>query len=120
MSQPSDNPSDLLLTEEGSPKGGELSSEARTKYDQAKTKELEDKNKHRYRYADIFAKIAMYSLVLSAGFLFLSGCNRDEFELSDTVLIAILGTALSTIFAPVYLLARYLFSNHKNDVSSDS
>lgn len=75
--------------------------------------EEERKNENRYEYANLFVTIAIYSLVVSAIILILSGVSEFRFKLSDAVLIAMLGTALSTIFAPVYLLAQYLFSQQK-------
>jgi len=41
--------------------------------------------------------------------------NNDGFRISDTVSVALLGTALSTILAPAYLLAKYLFTHHDED-----
>ncbi|MXZ04073.1 MAG: hypothetical protein F4Y90_00840 [Rhodothermaceae bacterium] len=77
----------------------------------AKTKEIEDRNKHRYKYAGQFMLISSLSLFFVAVLVVADGLTSVAFDLSDTVLIALLGTALSTVFAPTYLLAKYLFKH---------
>ncbi len=80
---------------------------------EARASELEQKNKQRYHYAGQFVSISMWSLAFVSVMIALSGVNL--FSLSDTVNMALLGTALSTVFAPAYLLARYLFPKHRGD-----
>jgi len=72
------------------------------------------KNKKRYEYANLFVLMAIISLWFVAFVLIATGLESIPFELSSSVLIAILGTALANVLAPVYLLARYLFNNNDN------
>ena len=73
--------------------------------------ELEAKLAKRYKYARTFVRLATTWLFVVAAMLTATGVQSIPFELSDTVLIAVLGTALANVLAPVYLVAKYLFSN---------
>ncbi|MCY3999687.1 MAG: hypothetical protein OXF84_02615 [Bacteroidetes bacterium] len=89
--------------------------EQQARYQAAKTKALEDRNKHRYMYANRFMKISYISLIFGALMIIADGIKMTGFDLSNSVIIALLGTALSTVFAPTYLLAKYLFK-HDEDI----
>ena len=91
-----------------------LTSEAKADLERqrAKTKEIEDRNQYRYKYANRFMRISYCSLILVGVMVIADGLMiHTTFDLSDTVLVALLGTALSTVFAPIYLLAKYLFKH---------
>ena len=89
--------------------------EQQARYQAAKTKALEDRNNHRYMYANRFMKISYISLIFGALMIIADGIKMTGFDLSNSVIIALLGTALSTVFAPTYLLAKYLFK-HDEDI----
>ena len=81
---------------------------------QLREDEQSDKNEKRYKYANRFVWIATVSLIFVAAVLIATGSKSIPFELGNSVLIAILGTALANVLAPVYLLARYLFNNNSD------
>ncbi|MXW83579.1 MAG: hypothetical protein F4246_10900 [Rhodothermaceae bacterium] len=84
-------------------------SQAEIEYRKEKTKEIKKRNELRYGYADLFIQISCGSLIFVGIMVFLNANPRIGLYLSDTVLVALLGTALSTVFAPTILLAKYLF-----------
>ena len=86
-----------------------------SKMQKLREEEHAEKNKRRYDYANIFVTMAKYSLVFVAVMLFLTGCEEVKFELTSSVLVAMLGTALANVLAPVYLLVRYLFNTNANN-----
>ncbi|MDE2833767.1 MAG: hypothetical protein OXM02_04525 [Bacteroidota bacterium] len=79
--------------------------------------EITKKNARRYRYAAWFLWIAGSFMIIVVTMIACSGCETNGFKISDTVLVALLGTALSTVAAPTILLARYLFTNTNGRVS---
>lgn len=79
--------------------------------------EITRKNARRYRYADGFLWIAGVFMIIVVTMIACSGKEANGFRISDTVLVALLGTALSTVVAPTILLARYLFTNTNGRVS---
>lgn len=87
----------------------------RERMQKLREEEHAEKNKRRYDYANTFVTMAKYSLVFVAVMLFLTGCEKVKFELTSPVLVAMLGTALANVLAPVYLLARYLFNTNGNN-----
>ena len=115
----------LKLIEEESSEGklskkdADLDSEAKAylKKQQAEIKEIEDRNKHRYKYANQFMRISSLSLIFVGSMVIADGSLSIGFDLSDPVIIALLGTALSTVLAPTYLLAKYIFK-HDGDGAS--
>ena len=88
-------------------------SKEKIKREQAITKEIETRNDRRYGYADQFMYISWISLIFVGVLVVIDGYEHNAFELSDTVLIVLLGTALSTVFSPTLLLAKYLFKYDK-------
>ena len=68
--------------------------------------EESEKNKKRYEYAEAFITTAWVSMVFVALLLIADGLEFEPFQLSNSVMLGILGTALANVLAPVYLLAR--------------
>jgi len=71
----------------------------------------------RYKYVDKFMGISCVSLIFVALMIMADGLKITAFNLSDSVIIALLGTALSTVIAPTYLLAK-CSSEHDKDLDS--
>lgn len=80
-----------------------------------KARQARQKNEERPKYASHFMLVASLSLSYVGLMSMLTGDTTNRFELSDTVLIALLGTALSTVLAPAILLARYLFGDNGDE-----
>lgn len=102
-----------ITSKEASSEGDKVTTKAKAdlERERAKTKEIEDRNKHRYKYAGQFMRISSFSLFLVGAMVIADGFTSIAFDLSDTVIVALLGTALSTVLAPTYLLAKYLFKH---------
>ena len=82
-----------------------------TRKESALAKEIEEKNKKRYKYADAFMKISVSWLVFVACATAASGIHYIKFSLSDAVLLSLIGTSIVNVLAPAVLLAKYLFPN---------
>lgn len=82
-------------------------------------KEIEDRNKNRYKYANQFIRISYLSLIFVGCMVVADGYEGIRFDLSDPVIITLLGTALSTVLAPTYLLAKYIFKHDGGGASNE-
>ena len=85
------------------------------KQEEERTKEVQEKNRKRWKYAGSFYRISVISLIYVAVIIPLDTYIFTNSKIESSVLIAMLGTALSTVFAPVYLLAKYLFTNNEEN-----
>ena len=79
----------------------------------AKATEHEQRNAKRYKYANTFTWIAIGWIIfvgiviISKGF---NGFSVYPFDISDGIVLMMLGTAMVNVLTPAYLLARYLFN----------
>lgn len=87
----------------------------RRKQEEEKTKELQEKNRRRWKYARNFQVVSVISLIYVAVIIPLDTYVFNNSKIENSVLIAMLGTALLTVLAPVYLLAKYLFKNNEKN-----
>jgi len=72
--------------------------------------EESEKNAKRYQYANEFIYTARLSMLFVALLLIADGLEDIPFQLSNSVMLGILGTALANVLAPVFLLVKYLFN----------
>ena len=81
--------------------------------EQARATEHEQRNEKRYRYANTFTWIAIGWIVFVGAVILLKGFGGYQeysFEISDGIVMMMLGTAMVNVLTPAYLLARYLFN----------
>ena len=88
--------------------------EEKKKTEELKKLELENLSseqdiKQRKEFAGRIFNLTLYYLFTVALFLFLSA-SPNSFEISDTVLVTLLGTTTSTVLGMFYFVAKYLFS----------
>ena len=87
----------------------------RTNQERGQSKELQEKNRRLWNYANTFKIISVASLSFVGLMIVLTLVEVDNFNLDSSVLIAMMGVALSIAFVPVYLVAKYLSNNDGQD-----
>lgn len=84
-------------------------SEAEAEVAQTRAEEQKQRMAQRKRYARYFVLGAFGWVMLTFLVLLFNGFGWWGFELSDTLLMVMLGTGTVNVLAPAYLVARFLF-----------
>lgn len=87
----------------------------RTKRENEKSQEFRGRNRRLWVYADTFKIISVACLLFVGLMIVLTLVEVDNFSLDSSVLIAMMVTALSTVFVAVYMVAKYLSNNNGQD-----
>lgn len=87
----------------------------RTKREKEKSQEFRGRNRRLSVYADTFKIISVACLLFVGLMIVLTLVEFDNFSLDSSVLIAMMVTALSTVFVAVYMVAKYLSNNNGQD-----
>ena len=88
-----------------------MQSAERTNQEREQSKELQEMNRWLWIYAGTFKSISVACLMFVGLMIVLTLVEIDNFSLDSSVLIAMMGVALSIAFVPVYLVAKYLSNN---------
>lgn len=83
---------------------------------ETRLEELRDKIKLKREYANRFLTIAQWWLIFVGWIILLNGAwqiTQSVTLVSNSVLLALLGTSLVNVLAPAYLITKHLFSEEE-------
>ncbi len=76
-------------------------------------KKEKQKNTYRIPYLLFSGGVALIWLLFTAFLIYQSGLDNSSVNVDDRVLIAMLGTAFVSLYAPLHVIAKYLFNGQK-------